>query len=250
MSPERRTPFQRLHAPRDGYVFIVTYGRSGSTLLQNVLNAIDGWCIRGENNNTLFHLFRAWHAVAESAPMQGLRGAAVETGANHPWYGAELGKPWQYGQALCNVFARDVLQLPEGTRVGGFKEIRFHSEPGLFLPYLNFVQRNFPRARFVFNTRDHAAVARSGWWRDLPGIEVDRRLTEAETLFARFQAQHPTLCHPVHYDAYNGNPEGLRPLFEFIGEPFDVDLIAPVMAERLGHLKDAETQGASGADGG
>ena len=35
--------------PKDGFVFVVTYGRSGSTLLQTVLQSIDGYFIRGEN---------------------------------------------------------------------------------------------------------------------------------------------------------------------------------------------------------
>src|SRR5688572_1085508 len=33
-----------------GHLFIVTYGRSGSTLLQGVLNSIPGYLIRGEND--------------------------------------------------------------------------------------------------------------------------------------------------------------------------------------------------------
>ena len=37
--------------PRFRTVNIVTYGRSGSTLLMGLLNAIDGYRIRGENFN-------------------------------------------------------------------------------------------------------------------------------------------------------------------------------------------------------
>ena len=31
------------------YVFVMTYGRSGSTLLMGILNSIPGWLLRGEN---------------------------------------------------------------------------------------------------------------------------------------------------------------------------------------------------------
>ena len=55
--------FPDLNAVSEGFVFVVTYGRSGSTLLQNVLNTIPGYCIRGENANTLAHLAKACHAV-------------------------------------------------------------------------------------------------------------------------------------------------------------------------------------------
>ena len=39
-----------------GYVFVMTYGRSGSTLVQGLLNAIPGYLIRGENAAALNHL--------------------------------------------------------------------------------------------------------------------------------------------------------------------------------------------------
>ena len=41
-------------ASRDlGYVFVMTYGRSGSTLLMGLLNTIPGYLIRGENDDAL-----------------------------------------------------------------------------------------------------------------------------------------------------------------------------------------------------
>ena len=44
--------------PREdlGYLFVLTYGRSGSTLLQGILNSIPGYLVRGENRQILFHL--------------------------------------------------------------------------------------------------------------------------------------------------------------------------------------------------
>jgi hypothetical protein len=54
-------------ARRDlGYVFIVTYGRSGSTLLQGVLNSIPGYLVRGENRQALRHL-RALMQITRTA---------------------------------------------------------------------------------------------------------------------------------------------------------------------------------------
>jgi hypothetical protein len=34
-----------------GYVFVMTYGRSGSTLLMGLLNTIPGYLVRGENDD-------------------------------------------------------------------------------------------------------------------------------------------------------------------------------------------------------
>ena len=42
---------------RYNFVFIFTYGRSGSTLLMGLLNSLPHYCIRGENNNLLHRLY-------------------------------------------------------------------------------------------------------------------------------------------------------------------------------------------------
>lgn len=232
--------------PTEGYVFIVTYGRSGSTLLQNLLNAIDGYCIRGENENILMHLARGWHAVQTSRPMQGMRRAGRPSGPEHPWFGAEAVDPDRLGRSLAALFLREVLRLPPGTRVGGFKEIRFLAYPEFFAAYLDFLHRFFPGTRIVFNTRDHAAVARSGWWARMDPAAVADRLAQADRLFAAYQAAHPDRCITLHYDDYVRDHSALAPLFAFLGEPFDAARVAKVMARRLDHLKETRP-GVAGA---
>ena len=226
-----------LNMPEDGYVFIVTYGRSGSTLLQNLLNHIDGYCIRGENNNTLAHIARAWDAVDHSQVMRGLRKDGRTTGCGDPWYGGEHPVPKRYGQQLANVFVREILQPPPGTRVAGFKEIRFHRDPGFFPRYMTFLRRFFPRARFVFNTREHAAVMRSGWWAEWDPERVQEILTRAEGLYDQYLARFPDTAIRLRYEDYTANPDALRPLFDFLGEPWDRALVEHVLDRRLDHLK-------------
>ena len=65
-----------------------------------------------------------------------------------------------------------ILRPNRGTRVIGFKEVRY--EPGhfatydLLLEYLIFLGQLFPGLSYLINVRDPADVARSGWW---PGNE-------------------------------------------------------------------------------
>ncbi len=230
------TPFPHLNAPSGGYVFVVTYGRSGSTLLQNLLNAIPGYCIRGENAGTLAHLARAWQVIEAEEAARGARKAGVATDPTHPWYGTELVRPMVYGRSLAEVFVREVLRLPSDTRVGGFKEIRFHTQPWLFKPCLQFMRGFFPNARFVFNTRSAAAVAKSGWWAEMPEDKVHSIVREAEALFDGWIASHPGECLKLRYDDYVDRPEALRGLYDFLGEGFDAGHVARVMARRLTHL--------------
>ncbi len=235
--------YPHLNRPAGGYVFIVTYGRSGSTLLQNLLNALEGYCIRGENNHTLYHLSQAWNAVETAESMRGMRMKAVPSGPAHPWYGAERVDPDSYGRALCDTFVREVLRLDPGVRVGGFKEIRYHMQRHAFSQQLNFIRRHFPKARFIFNTRDHDAVTKSGWWAKQDPTHVKEVLTGAEALYQDYLAVHPERCLHLHYDDYAGKPEAMRPLFDFLGEPWDGDLVTRIMDQRLEHLKNKSQSG-------
>jgi len=220
----------------EAHLFIVTYGRSGSTLLQNLLNSLDGYCIRGENNAALMHLCQTWAAVAHNEVMRGQRTEGTPTGPDHPWYGAELVDPGAFGRALAHSFTREVLRPPAGTRVAGFKEIRFRMFRPHLEHYAGFVTRFFPGARFIFNTRDHAAVARSGWWAQMDPQAVRDELEGAEEGFARMRAVlDPDRYIEMHYDDYAGRPEALRGLFDWLGEPFDAGHVARVIDRRLDH---------------
>ncbi|GAA6165447.1 hypothetical protein NBRC116590_31510 [Pelagimonas sp. KU-00592-HH] len=221
----------------EGYVFIVTYGRSGSTLLQNMLNAIPGYQIRGENNDALFHLVKSWASIVDSEPLRGLRNAGKETNQTHPWFGGENIFPDVYGASLADTFVKTVLQPDEGVRVSGFKEIRFHLHPAFFPRYLNFMHAYFPNARFVINTRDHKAVAKSGWWASRSFENVDKILNLAETTFEKYREANPDRCIHLHYDDYVKDVQAFRPLFEFLGETFDEKVALEVMGQRLEHMR-------------
>ncbi len=238
---DRRATCPQLYAPQDGYVLIVTYGRSGSTLLQNVLNSIPGYCIRGENANTLAHLARSWHALSVQPTIRQLLSRGIPTEPSNPWYGAERLNLDALPANLAEVFVRDVLTLPPGTRVGGFKEIRFTDMPAFFHVYMSFLRQALPRVRFVYNTRNHASVAKSSWWAHKPEALVRTKLRKAEELFAADIAAHPDDTVLLHYDDYNGQPEAFRRLFAFLGEPFDVASVAQVLGQQLNHCKPTDS---------
>lgn len=250
MTPAQNRPYPALNRPKDGYLFVVTYGRSGSTLLQKLLNSIDGYCIRGENNNALYNLTRAVARIEQEPNFQHRMEARGKPKAemrpflrpilgtpNDPWYGAEKAEPGPLAKGLFNQFVRHVLVPPQGTRVAGFKDIHYHEDPAFFSTQLDLMRRHFPKARFIFNTRAAAGVANSGWWRKRPAEEVHRIVDRADALFADYAARHPACCHSLHYDAYKDRPAALAPMFEFLGEPFDEAAVAALMEQRLTHLK-------------
>ena len=229
-----RPALQHDHPP-EGYVFIITYGRSGSTLLQHLLNCIDGFVVRGENNNSLWHLFQAWQALDSAGPIRDLRARGAGTDATRPWFGAELIDPDSVGYQLATLFRQQVLNLPDDTRIGGFKEIRGHGDPELFPRYLDFIARFFPGSRFVFNTRAHDDVARSAWWAICDPEFVKATLQEAESLFHAYATAHPEHSVILHYDDYICDRAALAPLFTLLGHRPSGAQVEQVFARQLQH---------------
>lgn len=218
-------------------VFIVTYGRSGSTLVQNMLNSLPGALVRGENDNLLAPLVRAWEIVRSSEQIARMRRSGKVTQPSDPWFGYEGVTPERLGQALARSFAETVLRPAPDTRITGFKEIRWHREPDLFAAMIEFLHLHFPGARVVFNFREHAAVMRSGWWSRMDPAVVRGELERAEALYVDYVDRHPGRCLTLRYEEYTRDVDAWRPLFDFLGEPFDAARAAEVMGQQLTHLR-------------
>lgn len=219
----------------DGFVFIVTYGRSGSTLIQTLLNTIPGYCIRGENNNALAPLALSWNFIAESSHIKGAQNDGFSTGPTEPWYGAEAVKADAYGTSLANCFCEEILAPPQGTRVTGFKEIRWCEIPKTFDTQMQFLTTFFPNAKIIFNTRDHADVRKSGWWANMRPDRVMTMLNNMERQFEAFMNARPEICAHVHHSDYITDHDALRPMYDLIGEPFDADHVRDVLSTQLTH---------------
>jgi len=203
------------------YLFVVTYGRSGSTLLAGILNSIPGYLIRGENKGYLHGLYEAHAgAVARQQSFASKRPLTTE----NPWYGIDGYDGDAALRHMKELMLDAVLRPSPGTRVVGFKEIRYNQTD--LTQYLQFMRSVFPGARFVFNSRNHVDVLRSKWWADKKPATLakyQQRLDDAE------QA-HAEVSFHVHYDDYQANPENLRGLFDFLGEDLDVERVAAVLA--------------------
>lgn len=209
-----------------GYVFIVTYGRSGSTLLMSLVNTIPGYRILGENYNALYYLYKSVTAIRT--------GRERWTGPGHlrpqsGWYGMPDARPARFEQELLDSFVSNVLRPRRGDRVLGFKEVRY---TGWHVPdlseYLAFIRAAFPGCKIVFNHRDPAAVARSGWWtrmeKAVERVEAaDRRLWSIPADERHF--------HFV-YERIDDTLEHIRELFAFLGESMDEASVRGVLNTR------------------
>lgn len=214
-----------------GYVLIVTYGRSGSTLVQTLLQSIDGYFIRGENANVLWPLFEAAERIAQAKQDHGYR----QIEAKGPWFGINEVDPDAFAASLVETFMAQVVQPPVEARVIGFKEIRFHEAGERFGDYLNFIASHLAPARFIFNKRSWQSVAKSGWWKNCEESLVENLVTEADAMFDAYAAKHPNSCFVARYEDYVGKPDYWRALFDFLGETYDPATVEALCERQLKH---------------
>jgi hypothetical protein len=217
-----RPPHER---PGLAYVFVVTYGRSGSTLLMGLLNSIPGYLIRGENWDALHHLFLFHRTLAEGSRKWEPARLRRRT---HPFFGAADFPELRSYARTRDLVVDTVLRPKQDTRVTGFKEIRWYRED--IEEYVAWLREVFPGARFVVNTRDHDEVLRSGWWAKHP--ENAASLPRVEARILDLAESLGDAAYRVHYNDYVADPSVLRGLYDWLGEPYDEAAVRAVLATR------------------
>jgi hypothetical protein len=185
------------------------------------------------------HLSRAASAMADLDEKIVRSDRAPDT----PWYGVKQARPGAFAASIADAFARDIIAPPEGTRVTGFKEIRYtpeHLSDAEYDATIGFMADMFPNSRFIFNTRDGAEVARSGWWATLKRYtpaDVKRIVRACDERFERSREQLGERAFIIDYAHYNGKPEGFLPLLEWLGEELPFERLEQICAKKLRHLQ-------------
>jgi hypothetical protein len=209
------------------YYFVVTYGRSGSTLLQGVLNNIPGWEIRGENGNALWPLYQFYSQTIDRVEHHG-KYAKTD---RHPWYGIGEINREELREGIKALFENNFLRPGVSTRATGFKEVRYGAQIGFRITeFLRFIEDLFPKANFIFNERDIDATVKSGWW----AKNANSRSILSRYLAAMKDAYRADADNHfwIKYEDYKDDVNGLRSLFEWINEPFDKKSIERKLAEK------------------
>lgn len=150
--------------PRFTYLFVVTYGRSGSTLVQGLLNSLPGTLVRGENDFYLYPMYQAWAQVREFQRRYGKDG---RRGPQSAFFGLNQMRPREFIFSTRRLAVSQLLgtTAESEVRVLGFKEVLWHRiRPEETESFFEFFEAVFPMARYVVNRRDHEQAATSGFW--------------------------------------------------------------------------------------
>lgn len=204
-------------------ILIVTYGRSGSTLLQGVLNSIDGCLIRGENNNFIYQLFNSLKCIILTK--QKFKGLYP----NSAWYGASALDPKLFLQHIRAMLKQLLIaDKPINTIAAyGFKEIRYPKIPDFF-EYLWFLNQVFPKVAILFNTRNLDDVLKSDWWVKESSDEARTALTALEEKMKEYCRQNNN-GFLIDYDDVIHKSDNLVRLFDFLGAEYNSGRIDQVL---------------------
>ena len=218
------------------YIFLITYARSGSTLLQSLINVAAGVQVRGENKNALFYLFKCYCALRDTAS----RGrAGKQNSPDTPWYGAGNVKPKWFLTAALERFVTAVLSPEADVTVTGFKEIRhtaYFMSRDDFAGYMQFLLDFFPNSKIVFNSRDPNSVRNSSWLANENPANVMRDVQECDIRFAIFNESSNRSIH-MKYEEYVDDHRKVEILYKFLELNFDKDSVERVFAKPLAHTK-------------
>ena len=216
---------ERRSRERYRYVFVVTYGRSGSTLVQGLLNAFPRVLVRGENDLYLLDLYRALARLRAFRELHGEQGSRNVVSA---FYGLKAIRRSAFMQAMNDVVTTGVVGNLDADDydVLGFKEVVWHRiDPDETAAFFDTMDKAFPGVRYVLNTRDVERVLGSGFWRDADADEARRLIDRVVEVQEHLRATRPDRVHDVRYEELTGpdpaaRDDVVRRLGEFVtGSP-------------------------------
>ena len=229
-----------LPAKQPRFVFVVTYGRSGSTLTQGMLNTLPRTLVRGENNLYLLQLFRAYAGLASF--MEKFGGAAAKPSS--AFYGLRDADLDTFAASVRDLVQRQLLGSTDPSDVDrlGFKEVLWHRiKPKEWSDFFDFVDVAFGQPLYVLNRRDVTMASTSGFWRKKrPGV-AERQINRVRKLQDFLRESRPDRSFCTEFEAMTSDDrevagDQLRGLAEFVTGGCDDDLLAALFATReIGH---------------
>lgn len=223
------------------YVFVVTYGRSGSTLVQGLLNTMPRTLVRGENSLYLVELFRAMHRV------RALRRRHLK---HHPrrsssaFFGLHELTPRSFVLSARDLVTGHLLGdvPPREVDVLGFKEVLWNRvEPDETEDFFDYLDRVFPGCQYVLNQRDHEQVVGSGFWQAHDRDEVLATIHRVEEIQDHLRQTRPDRVLDLHYGQLTSTDQSisdaqLRGVAEFVHGSCDDALLTRLRETReTGH---------------
>jgi hypothetical protein len=190
--PLKRKIHER-HASGYDFLFLVCVGRSGSTLVSGLLNAIPGVTVRGENNFYAYHLFKSHACLLKSRRRWG-RGRRGVTRASSAWFGANLLRPSMFAKRAGEI-VREQIAADDRSSTVGFKEIRWQLlQLEEVDDFVSFAEAALGRVGWILHTRPLEEVRESGRWRTSPPEDCEAAFRHTSLVQSALRERVPSRC--------------------------------------------------------
>jgi Sulfotransferase family len=222
------------------FVFVVSGGRSGSTLVQGLLNALPGTLVRGENSFYILPIFRAYRGTQTFQRKYG-RSAAEATSAFYGLHEIDLG---DFVRSTRRLALRQLFATvdPRTVKVLGFKEVRWeHIRPNETEAFFDFFEKVFPNALYVLNERDPQKAVRSGQWLRTDEKTALKALARVHEVQRYLRESRRERTYDTRFEVITGDDDAVRDqaltgLAEFVVGSCDDELLARLHAVlKVGH---------------
>lgn len=218
-------------------VYVVTYGRSGSTLLTRYLTHLPGFDLKGENYLFPLPAMEAEQKLRDSRqkPYKG------RENPESPWYGSHQFTPKRWRRDIADAMLNQLYPSRPIPKTIGFKEIRWYSfvKPEQFDETLDWLCSLRAPGAVIFLFRDLDNVMKSGWWADMEPEKKarDRAKLERFEVHARAYAEtHPESSIVVTYEDFISTPAAPQALCDLLGVRFNERVWQGVLSQKLEHM--------------
>lgn len=202
-------------------VYVVTYGRSGSTLLTGYLSMLPGFDLRGENYLYALPLSQVDERMKQ---LSGLKYGERHL-TSSPWYGSQQSSYARFRRQVRRLLLDQLYPLRPIPKVIGFKEIRwwYRLEETRFEMDLDWLRGVFAPGAVIVLTRDLEKVFSGAWWAEMTEIEKSEVAPKIEAFEKRaldYVRNNPSNAFHVTYEEFITNEGKARELTEFLGMKF------------------------------
>lgn len=210
------------------YLFVITFGRSGSTLLQRMLNSHSDFLIRGENHALPMRLFGGLANMKQTIAEFGDR----HDDATHPFFGLSTFKQPHLDEIFGQFLDRIIINNNTGARIVGYKEIRYGPDFVDLSSYLYYLTYLLPKVTFVFLYRNPEDAAKSGWWRhQTNAVEY---LTDYISMMRSVQSEHNINSIEIHYEDIIDDVSALHSIEAATDRKFNYNVLKKISSKSIG----------------
>ncbi len=207
--------------PTHDYVFVVSYGRAGSTLVQGLVNAMPRTLVRGESGLYVQHLFRAWQAV--DTVRQSHTGPHTRK-VTSAFYGINALTRGRFVRSAHRLVVSGILGSEDEKDFDrlGFKEVEWHQiAPDETEPFFAWLEDVCPGAKYILNSREIEQVVGSGFWQRQDADEAMAAIQRVIEIQDHLRGTRAGRVHENRYETITGDDRAasdaaLRHLAEFV----------------------------------